>query len=94
MKKELMDVMYLHTTVDTFIDKHAPREMMPDEYSGSGGKFADLTEKLHKNTQANGSFFVEEEQTKRINENLRPGKPKTESDLFGTDGNFKQLQFD
>lgn len=94
MKKELMDVMHLHSTLDTFLDKHVPKSMMPDEYGGSAGKIQDITDKVYKEMQANGQFFVEEEEKKRVNEKLRPGKPKTESDLFGTDGNFKQLQFD
>lgn len=94
MKKDLMDVMHLHSTLDTFLDKHVTKSMMPDEYGGSAGKIKDLTDKVYKEMQANGQFFVDEEQTKRVDEKLRPGKPKTESDLFGTDGNFKQLQFD
>lgn len=94
MKKELMDVMHLHSTLDSFLEKHVPKSMMPDEYGGSAGKINDITEKVYSEMQANGQFFVEEEETKRVNEKLRPGKPKTENDLFGTDGNFKQLQFD
>lgn len=93
MKKELMDVMHIHSSMDTFLDKHVPKAMMPDEYGGSAGKMLDITDKIYKDLHENGQFFTEEE-TRRVNEKLRPGKPKTESDLFGTDGNFKQLQFD
>lgn len=94
MKKELMDAMQLHSSLDSFLDKHVPKSMMPDEYGGSAGKLKDLTDKAYKQMQLNPQFYQEEEETKRVNEKLRPGKPKTESDLFGTDGNFKQLQFD
>lgn len=93
MKKELMDAMHLHATMDTF-EKHVPKAMMPEEYGGSAGKLQDLQDKVYAQLKANGPFFVEEEATRRINEDLRPGSPKTESDLFGIDGSFKQLQFD
>lgn len=93
MKKELMDCMHLHSSMDTFLDKCVPRTMMPDEYGGSAGKVEEVTDKQYAELQQNGAFFVEEE-TRRVNEKLRPGKPKTEGDLFGTEGNFKQLSFD
>lgn len=41
MKKELMDVLQLHTTLDTF-DKYVPREMMPLECGGKAGPLKDL----------------------------------------------------
>lgn len=94
MKKELMDAMHLHSTLDSFLDKHVTKDMMPNEYGGSAGQFGDLTEKVYNEMLKNGPFYVEEEETKRVDEKLRPGTPKTESDLFGIDGNFKQLQFD
>lgn len=94
MKKELMDAMHLHSTLDSFVDKHVTRDMLPSEYGGTAGTFSDLTDKVYKEMLSNGPFYAEEEETKRVNEKLRPGKPKTDTDLFGTDGNFKQLQFD
>lgn len=94
MKKELMDVMYLHPTMDTFLDKHVPRSIMPNEYGGSAGTIKHIQETVFKQLQENGPFFAEEEETRRVNEKLRPGKPKSANDLFGTDGNFKQLSFD
>lgn len=118
MKKELLDVMHLHSTMDTFLEKYVPNAMMPNEYGGSAGTvkeiqgeiklqmknvlrffqncflFFCLTESTFKQLQENNEYFVEEEATKRVNEKLRPGKPKNANDLFGIDGNFKQLNFD
>ncbi|XP_031637357.1 alpha-tocopherol transfer protein-like [Contarinia nasturtii] len=93
MKKELLDAMHLHSSLDTFVDKHVPKMILPSEYGGSAGTLKEFTEKTYKELRANPEFFVNEEKN-RVDEKLRPGKPKTESDLFGTDGNFKQLQFD
>lgn len=39
------------------------------------------------------AWFKEQEMIKS-NEALRPGKPRTQDDLFGIDGSFRQLSFD
>lgn len=83
MKKELLDTMLTHQSLDAFLDKFVPRTMMPDEYGGSAGKLDDIIDMGYKEFQANNQFFIEDEQTKRVNEELRPGKPKTDADVFG-----------
>lgn len=66
---------------------------MPNDYGGTAGSVAEIVAKAYGDMMANQQFYTEEE-ARRVNEKLRPGKPKTESDIFGTEGNFKQLQFD
>lgn len=95
MKKELMDILHFHSTMDTFVDKFVPKSALPIEYGGSAGiKIEKLQEEVCKNVQANAAFFEEEESTKRVNEKLRQGKPPGGDDIFGIDGSFKQLSFD
>lgn len=93
-KKELMNMIQLHPTMDTFIDKCVPRTAMPDEYGGSAGAAEKMRENAYKRMQANARFFEEEELSKRVNEKLRQGKPHGDGDIFGLDGSFKQLSFD
>lgn len=41
MKKELMDVLYLHSSVDTFT-KFVPLELLPNECGGKAGGLLEL----------------------------------------------------
>lgn len=41
MKKELMDVLQLHASLDTF-DKYVPRDMLPNECGGKAGALKEL----------------------------------------------------
>lgn len=51
--------------------------------SDTAENLSDMLEKTMDPILANEHFFVEEEATKRVKEELRKGKPKTERDLFG-----------
>lgn len=42
MKKELMDSLQLHSTLDTFVDKHVPKSMLPEEYGGKLSSFFNI----------------------------------------------------
>lgn len=78
-----MNLIHTHTTLDTFVDCCLPKRMMPTEYGGMAGNISVLIDSMYKEIQANGAFFIEEETTKRVNEQLRPGKPKAQNDHFG-----------
>lgn len=88
IKKELMHLIHTHTTLDTFVDLCVPKRMMPTEYGGLAGNIADLIDATYNEIKANGAFYIEEEATKRVNEQLRPAKPKAENDGFPNIFNF------
>lgn len=91
IKKDLLNLIHTHTTLDTFLDCHIPKRIMPMEYGGSAGNITDIIDAFYKEMQSNGIFFIEEETTKQVNEQLRPGKPKTEGGLiFSLFSNGKQ----
>lgn len=84
LKKELIQANVVHKSLDTLLDVHISKSMMPDgQYGGTAGSFEDMLKNTMDPILANEQFFIEENVTKRVNEKLRPGKPKTERDLFG-----------
>ncbi|XP_063992395.1 alpha-tocopherol transfer protein-like [Diachasmimorpha longicaudata] len=93
MKKELLEILHVHTDNNT-VAKFFPIELLPNESGGKGGRVLELHEKNIKKLEANRGWFLEDEQTMRVNENLRPGKQKTATDLFGVEGSFKKLDID
>lgn len=85
--------LHTHTNLDT-LSKFLPIDILPNEAGGKGGVTLELHEKTVKTLEDNREWFLIEEQTKRVNESLRPGKGKTASDLFGVEGTFKKLEID
>ncbi|KAJ0172871.1 hypothetical protein K1T71_011047 [Dendrolimus kikuchii] len=94
MKKELMDMLVIHQTGSKTIDKYLPMEALPKEAGGQYKTFDTLRTEIIEIVRANSDFFVEEHK-KRVVESLRPGKPKTITDIFGgIEGSFKKLDID
>lgn len=53
-----------------------------------------LSDEIIEKLIANKNFFVDENK-RRVTESLRPGKPKTITDIFGgIEGSFKKLDID
>nr|XP_015838049.1 PREDICTED: uncharacterized protein LOC655774 [Tribolium castaneum] len=92
MKKEMIDMLYLHNTVDDLV-KQVPRDCLPQEYGGSAESMTILHEKM-KRTLCENSAFFEWEDGQKVDESLRPGKPKNVGDYFGVEGTFKKLELD
>ncbi|XP_017781318.1 PREDICTED: alpha-tocopherol transfer protein-like [Nicrophorus vespilloides] len=93
MKKELMDMLQIHTSPNTNLFNSIPKECLPQESGGSCGPIKNIFDDYRKNINENVKFFVEEE-TLVVDESRRPGKPKNAGDLFGVEGTFKKLDID
>ncbi|XP_011313166.1 alpha-tocopherol transfer protein [Fopius arisanus] len=93
MKKELLDILHIHTNNDT-VAKFFPLDLLPNESGGKSGDVMTLHERNIKKLESNREWFLEDEQTMRVNEALRSGKQKTATDLFGVEGSFKKLNID
>nr|XP_011313436.1 PREDICTED: jerky protein homolog-like [Fopius arisanus] len=87
--EEIVDMLHIHTSNETAA-KFFPIELLPNESGGKAGSLMELHAKNIKRLEANRDWFLEDEQTMRVNEALRPGKQKTATDLFGVEGSFKK----
>ena len=67
---------------------------MPNEAGGKAGPVDEIRKNCYKELEDHKTWFIEEEATRRVNESLRPGKGKSATDLFGTEGSFKKLNID
>ncbi|XP_075984156.1 clavesin-1-like [Anticarsia gemmatalis] len=94
LKKELMDMLVIHQIGSKTIDKYFPMDGLPKGANGSYKDFETINAEIMQKIKNAKDFFVEENK-KRVVESLRPGKPKTISDIFGSvEGSFKKLDID
>ncbi|KAJ3655637.1 hypothetical protein Zmor_014758 [Zophobas morio] len=73
--------------------KVIPREVLPEEYGGQGGKIEDIAAYWKAKIESYRDWFVEDEKY-GTDEKKRPGKPKTAESVFGLEGSFRQLAVD
>uniref|UniRef100_A0A1B0GB51 CRAL-TRIO domain-containing protein n=1 Tax=Glossina morsitans morsitans TaxID=37546 RepID=A0A1B0GB51_GLOMM len=93
IKKELFDILHFHNKLED-IFQYVPHDMLPKDYGGSEVEIKQLHERSERMMISKHQEIIEYEKLYRIDEKLRPGKPKKVSDLFGTEGNFKKLEID
>ncbi|XP_033322708.1 alpha-tocopherol transfer protein-like isoform X2 [Megalopta genalis] len=92
IKEKIRNRIFMHSNLETLYD-YIPQEILPKEYGGDAGPIQDIHDTWMKKLEEYGPWFKEQESVKS-NEALRPGKPKTQDDLFGLDGSFRQLSID
>lgn len=92
LKEKIRNRIFMHSDLKT-LHEYVHREMLPAEYGGDAGPIQSIHECWIKKLEEYGPWFKEQESVK-TNEALRPGKPKTQDDLFGLDGSFRQLEID
>ncbi|XP_014224104.1 alpha-tocopherol transfer protein-like [Trichogramma pretiosum] len=93
MKKELMDVLYLHKNTES-LAQHLPLDILPVEAGGKAAPMKECYSKVTKFVEENRNYFLDEENTMRVDESRRLGKAKSATDLFGIEGSFKKLDID
>ncbi|VVC98769.1 unnamed protein product [Leptidea sinapis] len=94
MKKELLDMLGVYPTGSEDLPKYIPLEALPKDFGGNYKSSQECLEDVLAMLRRN-KRFIEEENKKRVTESLRPGKPKTISDIFsGVEGSFKKLEID
>ncbi|XP_063388491.1 clavesin-1-like [Cydia fagiglandana] len=94
MKKTLMDVLFVHQTGSGTLEKYIPVEGLPEEAGGDYISVMKASANLQERLRLNKDFF-EQRNKRRVVEALRPGRPKTISDIFGgIEGSFKKLDID
>lgn len=65
----------------------------PKEMGGNNGSVQELIVTWKKKVESYGKWYLQEE-TRKSNESLRIGKPKTSSGELGVEGSFRQLDID
>ncbi|XKL64437.1 hypothetical protein PGB90_004523 [Kerria lacca] len=92
LKEKLRERIYVHQDLNSLYE-YVPKDILPEEYGGFAGPIADINKQWLDKMINYRDWFLEEEKIK-ADENKRPGKPKTQDDLFGMEGSFKQLSID
>ncbi|PNF24411.1 Retinol-binding protein pinta [Cryptotermes secundus] len=93
MKEKMRKRLYVHPDMESLY-KTVPKRLLPLEYGGEAGPLDELIEEWKKKVEARRSWFIEGEKY-RSDEKKRPGgRPKTQEDLFGLEGSFRQLNVD
>ncbi|KAM3959080.1 LOW QUALITY PROTEIN: retinol-binding protein pinta-like [Aphomia sociella] len=73
--------------------KSISKSVLPKEYGGDDGCVQELVDHWKAKVESYRDRFLLEENV-RSDESLRPGKPKTTSELFGVEGSFRKLDVD
>ncbi|GJQ86152.1 hypothetical protein Trydic_g13433 [Trypoxylus dichotomus] len=94
MKEKMLKRVFVHKKSDpTSLQKQIPKAILPTEYGGDAGPIQDMIDYWKTKIESYADWFREEAQYK-TDESLRPGKPKTSSELFGIEGSFRKLTVD
>lgn len=84
--------MFVHEKFDTLYE-HIPKRILPPEYGGDAESVAEIANSW-KNTLIENSQWFKEDSFYKSEESKRVGKSKNADLLFGTEGSFRNLEFD
>lgn len=66
---------------------------MPNEYGGDAGPIARIADAWKAKVNSKANWFIDDLKY-RTDESKRPGKPKADGNVFGTDGTFRKIELD
>ncbi|XP_044737796.1 alpha-tocopherol transfer protein-like [Chrysoperla carnea] len=92
IKEKIRNRIHIHSDMES-LHKFIPKDVLPEEYGGTAGKLQVFHDQWMKTLEEYQPWFDEQENIK-ADESKRPGKPKTQDDLFGMEGSFRQLVID
>lgn len=92
MKKELLDMLHLHSTVDT-LEPFVPRKIMFKDYGGAKETREESYVKVLKIINDEREWLLKE-MSRRVVESKRQGKSKSMELIEGLQGSFKKLDID
>ncbi|XP_044763483.1 alpha-tocopherol transfer protein-like isoform X3 [Coccinella septempunctata] len=92
IKKELFDMINIHTTMDTFYKK-VPQEMLLKDFGGTLEPCKVLGEQMRAMLEKNEQFFKDQE-AQITDESKRVEKSTDLNKIFGLEGTFKKLEVD
>ncbi|KDR16730.1 Alpha-tocopherol transfer protein-like, partial [Zootermopsis nevadensis] len=93
MNEKMKSRLFVHSDMDSLY-KNVPQRLLPQEYGGEAGSLAAITEEWKKKVEARRGWLMEGEMYRSDEKKRVGGRPKTQEDLFGLDGSFRQLNVD
>uniref|UniRef100_A0A336M2W0 CSON010940 protein n=1 Tax=Culicoides sonorensis TaxID=179676 RepID=A0A336M2W0_CULSO len=94
LSQEITDKFHIYNSVHD-LPATIPKAILPRDYEGGQEKSISELNDAHYDFLLNHrEYFLEEAKIRRVNERLRLGKPSSELNLFGMEGNFKKLDID
>ncbi|KAH0814822.1 alpha-tocopherol transfer protein-like isoform X1 [Tenebrio molitor] len=92
IKNEFYKMLQFHPAVETFYEQ-VPKYYLPKDYDGELPSCEELQADTLKDLLENFDFF-KWQNSQKVDESKRFGRPKNVSTIFGVDGTFKKLEID
>ncbi|KAK5638703.1 hypothetical protein RI129_012998 [Pyrocoelia pectoralis] len=93
MKKDLFEMIHVHSNYVETLFNYIPRECVPKDIDGLLDTIQDLQEKV-KEMVFNNMDFIENEETRIVDESKRLQKNIKFDHIFGIEGTFRKLELD
>ncbi|XP_067014812.2 retinol-binding protein pinta isoform X2 [Anabrus simplex] len=92
LKDKILNRIFLHPSLEALCE-NIPKRVLPKDYGGDVPSTEELAVTWKKKVESYRDYYLEDVKYK-CDEKKRPGRPKTQEDLFGIEGSFRQLAVD